>query len=119
MANQRMFSNLVLESDEYNDMPVLTQQFYIRLCMRGDDDGFVNNIKQIQKITGAGDKDLELLIKNGLIIPFDSGVIVIRHWHIHNGIREDRKTPTLYQAEYSKLTRFNDVYYLKKEVKTE
>lgn len=71
--------------------------------VNADDDGFVNNAKQIKRMIGASDDDLKLLIVKRFIIPFDTGVIVIRHWHIHNQIRKDRYKPTIFMEEMKQL----------------
>ena len=72
--------------------------------MRGDDDGFINNPKKIQRMIGASDDDLKLLILKRFIIPFDSGIVVIKHWKIHNYIRNDRYKPTVYTSEKAMIT---------------
>ena len=84
-------------------MPLSAQALYFHLSMRADDDGFINNPKKIQRMIGASDDDCRLLIMKQLIIAFDSGVIVIKHWRLHNYIQKDRYKPTLYQNEKSTL----------------
>jgi hypothetical protein len=71
--------------------------------MNADDDGFVNNPKKIQKMCGASDDDFKLLIVKSFIILFDSGIIVIKHWKMHNYIQADRYRPTDYAEEKSML----------------
>ena len=77
MAERRMFSKSVIDSDAFSDMPLTTQALYFHLGMRADDDGFVNSPKKIQRSIGATADDMKLLIAKGFIIPFDSGVIVL------------------------------------------
>lgn len=103
MAERRMFAKTIIDSDAFLDMPLSAQALYFHLSMRADDDGFVNNPKKIQRMVGASDEDCNLLIMNRFIIIFESGVIVIKHWKIHNYIRPDRYKPTLYQEEKSLL----------------
>ena len=98
-----MFSKTIIDSDTFLDMPLSAQALYFHLSMRADDDGFINNPKKIQRIIGASDDDCRLLIMKQLIIAFDSGVIVIKHWRLHNYIQKDRYKPTLYQNEKSTL----------------
>lgn len=98
-----MFSMQIIDSDAFLDMPLSTQALYFHLAMRADDDGFVNNPKKIQRVIGASDDDCKLLIAKRFILTFDSGVIVIKHWRIHNYIRSDRYKETLYQDEKSEL----------------
>lgn len=103
MAERRMFSKTIIDSDAFLEMPLSTQALYFHLSMRADDDGFLNNPKKIQRIVGASEDDLKLLILKNFIFTFDSGVVVIRHWRIHNYIQKDRYHPTLYQDEMSML----------------
>ncbi|MDU7069430.1 MAG: phage replication initiation protein [Clostridium perfringens] len=103
MAERRMFSKTIIDSDIFLDMPLSTQALYFHLSMRADDDGFVNNPKKIQRMIGCGDDDLKLLIAKQFIIPFESGICVIKHWRIHNYIQKDRYKPTLYQGELEQL----------------
>lgn len=99
MKQHRMFSLYVIDSDAFLDMPLSAQALYFHLCMRADDDGFINNPKRIQRTIGGSDDDLKLLIAKQFILPFDTGVIVVRHWKIHNYIRKDMYKPTLCDAE--------------------
>ncbi len=103
MAERRMFSKTIIDSDMFLDMPSTTQCLYFHLSMRADDDGFINNPKKIQRMVGSCDDDLKLLIAKNFIIPFESGVVVIKHWKIHNYIQKDRYKPTLYQNELEQL----------------
>ena len=103
MAERRMFAKTIIDSDAFLDMPQSTQALYFHLAMRADDDGFINNPKKTQRIVGASDDDLKLLIAKRFIIPFESGVIVIKHWRLHNYIRSDRYKPTVYQDELASL----------------
>lgn len=103
MAERRMFSKTVIDSDVFSDMPLTTQALYFHLGMRADDDGFVNNPKKIQRSIGATADDMKLLVAKGFIIPFESGVIVITHWKQHNYIQKDRYHPTRHFQEKSQL----------------
>lgn len=103
MAEKRMFSKTIIDSDAFLDMPLSSQALYFHLSMRADDDGFVNNPKKIQRIIGCGDDDLKLLMAKKFLIPFESGIVVIKHWRIHNYIRNDRYKETNYIEEKSML----------------
>lgn len=103
MANRRMFAKTIIDSDAFLDMPPSTQVLYFHLAMRADDDGFINNPKTIMRIVGAKDDDIKLLVAKRFIIPFDSGVVVIKHWRIHNYIQKDRYTETKYIEEKNQL----------------
>ena len=98
-----MFTKKITESDAFLDMPSSTQMLYFHFSMNADDDGFVNNPKKIQKMCGASDDDFKLLIVKSFIILFDSGIIVIKHWKMHNYIQADRYRPTDYVEEKSML----------------
>lgn len=93
----------IVDSDAFLDMPLSAQSLYFHLNMRADDDGFVNNPKKIQRMIGASDDDLKLLILKRFLLVFDSGVIVIKHWRMHNLLRSNRYKPTQYQDEFSRL----------------
>ena len=103
MAERRMFSKSVIDSDMFIDMPLSAQALYFHLSMRADDDGFVNNPKKIQRMIGASDDDCKILIAKKFIIPFESGIVVIRHWKIHNYIQKDRYKETVYLDEKSQI----------------
>lgn len=104
MAERRMFAKTIIDSDAFLDMPLSTQALYFHLSMRADDDGFINSPKKIQRVIGASDDDLKLLIAKNFIIPFESGVVVIKHWKIHNYIQSDRYKPTVYTEEKQVLS---------------
>lgn len=116
MAERRMFAKTIIDSDAFIDMPLTTQAFYFHLSMRADDDGFVNNPKKIQRMIGCSDDDMRLLIAKSFIIPFNSGVCVIKHWKIHNYIQTDRYKETVYLEEKRLLeTKENKAYTLQNE----
>lgn len=98
-----MFSKTIIDSDMFLDMPLSTQALYFHLSMRADDDGFVNNPRKIERMVGCGADDRKILIAKQFIIPFESGICVIKHWRIHNYIRNDRYKPTIYQEEKEQL----------------
>lgn len=103
MAEKRMFTQKIVDSDAFLDMPLSTQALYFHLNMRADDDGFVNSPKRIQRTIGASEDDLKLLIVKRFVIGFESGVIVIKHWRMHNTLKKDRYNPTQYQDELAML----------------
>ncbi|CNK89929.1 conserved phage C-terminal domain-containing protein [Streptococcus agalactiae] len=103
MAQRRMFSRKITETDRFLEMPLSSQALYFHLNMGADDEGFIDKAKTIQRTIGASDDDMKLLIAKGFLIPFDSGVVVIRHWRIHNYIQSDRFQSTLYQSEKVQL----------------
>ena len=110
MAQRRMFSLKVIDTDEFMDMPQTTQLLYYNLALRADDDGFVANPKRIIKMTGSNDDDMKVLIAKKYVIPFENGVCVIRHWRIHNYIQADRYTETEYIKEKENLALIKGKY---------
>lgn len=90
MAERRMMSKKIIDTDNFLDMPQSTQCLYFHLLLRADDDGFIQSPKSIMRITGCKDDDLKLLVAKGFVIGFETGVIVIRHWRIHNYVQSDR-----------------------------
>lgn len=107
MAEKRMFTKKIIDSDAFLDMPLSAQALYFHLNMRADDDGFINNPKKIQRMIGASEDDLKLLIAKRFVLAFENGIIVIKHWRMHNLIRKDRYNPTQYQ-EQMKLLNLKD-----------
>ena len=103
MANKRMINASIVETDLFVDMPLSAQCLYFHLNVNADDDGFVGSPKRIQRSIGASDDDLKLLIAKGFVIVFQSGVIVITHWKMHNTIKKDRYTKTIYTDELNQL----------------
>lgn len=103
MAERRMFTQKIIDSDAFLDMPLTTQALYFHLNMRADDDGFINNPKKICRMIGASEDDLKLLIAKRFVLAFEKGVIVIKHWRMHNLIRKDRYSPTQYEDEFMSL----------------
>lgn len=103
MAERRMFSKSIIDSDAFIAMPLSAQALYFHLAMRADDDGFVNSPNRIRRDVGAAEDDLSLLIAKRFALVFDSGVIVIKHWKIHNYIQKDRYKPTTFRKEMSLL----------------
>lgn len=116
MAQKRMFDKTITNNDNFLEMPDSTQNLYFHLSMDADDDGFVDNWKSIMRMTGKKEDDLKLLIAKRFIIPFETGVIVIKHWRINNYLRKDRYHQTKYLKEKSLLTiEENEEYELKKD----
>lgn len=103
MAERRMFAKSIIDSDAFLDMSMSARLLYYDLAMRADDDGFVNSPKKIMRFVGANDSDMDELSNRQFIIPFRSGVIVIRHWRRHNYIRKDAYKETPYLEEKSEL----------------
>lgn len=116
MAEKRMFTQKIIDSDAFLDMPLSTQALYFHLNMRADDDGFINNPKRIQRTIGASDDDLKLLIAKRFVICFENGVIVIKHWRMHNTLRKDRYNPTQYQEQFAMLDVKDNNAYTEKPV---
>ena len=104
MAQKRMFNNSVVGSDEFLEMPDSSQNLYFHLSMQADDDGFVDKWKSIMRMTGKKEDDLKILIAKSFVIPFNTGVLVIRHWRLNNYLQKDRYKETIYKDEKARLT---------------
>ena len=102
MANRRMFSKTIVDTDDFLDMPISARLLYYDLGMRADDDGFVSP-KRVMRITGSADDDLKVLLTKKYILAFENRVLIIRDWKVNNFIRADRYTPTIYQEYLRKL----------------
>lgn len=103
MAERRMFTKKIIDSDSFLDMPLSTQSLYFHLAMRADDDGFLNNAKKIMRTVGAAPNDYDLLVAKRFIIQFEDGICVIKHWRMHNYIQKDRYKETQYKEEKAML----------------
>lgn len=103
MAERRMFAKSIIDSDSFLDMALSTQALYFHLSMRADDDGFINNPKKLARMLGSSDDEFKVLLAKKFIIGFESGVIVIKHWKIHNYIQKDRYKKTNYADEMALL----------------
>lgn len=110
MANRRMFSLDVVNTDSFLDLPISSQALYFHLGMRADDDGFVSSPKRITSMIGGGPDDLKLLIAKGFVIVFENGIVVIRHWKQNNYVRGDRYTKTIHKEELATLKIENGIY---------
>lgn len=104
MAERRMFAKTIIKSDAFLDMPATAKVLYFYLMAEADDDGFVNSPRSVMRNAMCTDDDMKVLIAKRFVILFDSGVIVIKHWRMHNYIRTDRYKPTVYTEEMAKLT---------------
>ena len=103
MAERRMFAKTIVTSDAFLDMPPTARSLYMLLCVMADDDGFVNAPRSIMRMSGATEDDMKLLIAKRFVLTFESGVIVIKHWRIHNLIQKDRYKETKYLEEKALL----------------
>jgi len=110
-----MFSLKVIDTDQFLDLPASTQALYFHLGIRADDDGFVGAPKKIMRMCNASGDDLKLLVAKQLIIVFETGIAVVKHWHIHNYIQNDRYQETMYKDEKERLTLVDTVYELTDE----
>ena len=110
MAQRRMFSPQIVESEEFLTMPTTSQALYFHLGMNADDDGFIQP-KITMRTTGANDDDLKVLLSKRFLLAFDGGVVVIKHWLIHNLIQKDRYHPTRFiEQKNSLLIKENKAY---------
>ena len=110
-----MFSKTIINSDLSLDLPSSAQNLYFHLSLNADDEGFVNSPKKIMKYVNSQIEDMELLVENGFIKKFDSGIVVIIHWNLHNYIQKDRFKATIYQKEKQQLVLVEKKYVMKDE----
>lgn len=103
MANRRMFSKTVMQSDKFLDMPFSAQALYVQLGINADDDGFLVSPRATKRLTGASDDDFDTLVENGFLIPFNSGAVAIAHWKVNNEIKGDRYKETDCKKEKAML----------------
>lgn len=103
MAERRMFAKSIIDSDAFIEMPMSARLLYYDLSMRADDDGFVNSPKKIMRMIGASNDDMNILIARKFVIAFENGVVVIKHWRIHNYIQSDRYKETNYKEQKALL----------------
>lgn len=111
MARRRMFSSDIVNQDNFLDMPTDSQLLYFHLGMLADDEGFVSP-KRVMRMIGASEDSLKLLIAKKFVIPFETGIIVIRHWKQNNYLQKDRFSPSIYEEERKQLDCIRNVYIL-------
>ena len=113
MAQRRMISPDVTETDAFLDMSGDAQSLYFHLNMYADDDGLISNPKSIRRMMGANEDDLKALVNKGYLILFPDGVVAIAHWRIHNTIRKDRYKPSIHTEDVNQLALTDsNIYYL-------
>ena len=111
-----MMSKSIIKSDTFLDMPATTQNLYFHMLLDADDDGFINAPKSIMRMIGAKDDDMKVLAAKQFVIPFESGVVVIKDWKIHNYIQNDRYKPsTLPERDLLNIQK-DKTYTLKSDV---
>ena len=110
MADKRMFSKKIIETDRFLSLPLGSQILYVHLSMYADDDGFVDSVSTVMQITKTKKDDLFTLIKTGYVLQVSEYVYVIAHWHINNYLAKDRFKPTIYEEEKAMLCRPNNVW---------
>ena len=103
MASKRMFSYKIISDDNFLKMSAQARALYYQLAMNADDDGLVGNSYTVMIVTRATEAEIRELADAGFLIVFPSGVIAIRHWWIHNTLRRDRYTSTMYEDERAML----------------
>ena len=113
MAKRRMFSIEVIETDRFCCLPPSSQMLYMHLNLNADDDGFVGNVNNLMRVFGAERKYYRLLVDRGYLIEFESGIVAITDWRVHNRVRADRYVPTRYTEELGSLRLGEDSRYYK------
>ena len=116
MARRRMFSFEVVSSDRFLKLPATSQSFYFHLGVHADDEGFVSAPISLALLCKASDRDLQELQDAGYVIRFDSGVVLIVDWMLHNTIRKDRSVETIHRVERSMVVLVDGRYVLKTDL---
>lgn len=120
MAERRMLSRAIMEEDALISLPAKVVAYYVYIILQADDDGFVDRGKLIRRMLGVREKDARLLVERGYLIPFDSGIMAVAHWHIHNRVRKDTYVPTKYTREMAMLeTDKSGIYRLRNDPVTD
>ena len=86
----------VVDTDAFLEMPCSAQNLYFHIGMRSDDDGFCSNPIKITKMVNASGDDLKLLIAKKFLLECNNGVVVVKHWWLHNTMRKDTYKPSNY-----------------------
>lgn len=100
---RRLLTDAIVNADEFITMPASAQGLYLQLMFAADDDGFVKNPRTIARMSNASDDDLQVLLSRRYLLEFDHGVVLIKHWRMHNLRRFDRYVHTVYVDEYNSL----------------
>lgn len=115
MAERRMFARSVLLSDQFFDLSKGARALYVTLCMSADDDGMCASVKSLVRQCGSTTRELGELVEAGYLLTFPSGIHTITHWRVHNAIRKDRRSPTIFTTELAMLACAPDGSYFKKQ----
>lgn len=115
MAQKRMFSRQITDSDAFLDLPMSAQCLYFHASLSADDEGFISSAKRIARNIGAELSDLQALVDSGFLILFpESGIYVDAYFWVNNTLKSDRFHPTNYQTERKQIEpNENKVYQLK------
>ena len=98
-----MFSLDIADSDSFLSLSPSAQGLYFQLGLRADDDGIVNKPVAIMRSMGAVENDMKQLLEKRFVIAMEDGVLVVKHWWLHNTKRKDRYTPSNYTEDIKKL----------------
>ena len=108
-----MMSKSIIETDKFMDMPMSAQCLYFHLLLRADDDGFIVSPKRTMRSIGCTDDDMKILIAKSYVLAFESGVIVVKHWRIHNYVKRDRyKQSSIPESKLIMLDENREYQYL-------
>ena len=103
MANRRMFSREVCDSDLFIEMPFAAQALYLHLNLNADDDGCVARANQVVQCINATPNDFKVLLENGYVLQLEHKLYVITDWLNNNQIRSDRKVRSIYMNELAQV----------------
>ena len=97
MAQRRMFSLKITDTDAFCEMPLSAQALYFHIGQRADDDGLYSGVKGLMAKVHASADDLNILIAKGFVIDRGDSIYLVKHWRINNYLRNDRYVPSEYQ----------------------
>lgn len=91
MANRRMFSNQIIDSRRFLQMPVDARLLYFDLGMKADDNGKVDAY-HVLKLTDSSADNIRILIENHFVEQIgDWNDLKIVHWVENNGTKAKNK----------------------------
>lgn len=108
-----MFSNSIIDSDDFMTLSNNAQLLYFYLGMATDDDGFTKKYRTTMRALGINENALKELEKCGFIYIFEEkNLVLIRDFKINNDLKNDRYHETIYQEEFKRIEEKDKRYFL-------
>ena len=97
MAERRMVSKTIMQTQKFLRLPLETQALYVHLVINSDDDGIVEAFPVVRMI-GASEDSLGLLVIKQFIKPLNQDMVYfITDFNEQNKIRPDRHKPSIHR----------------------